>query len=290
MNKLVLSLALALAIAAGLLGGVKGAAETAKRTSPLLANINTRLMPGVLSTWTLRPSMPGDGGYIVEVTPLQHPRPMGGNYVQYAVVRPEYDGEQWNDVLRVQLPDGSEALTVNIRVYETSRLPLTAEFETVLEPGVWHGQWLNPASETHGYAVEVTPLDPGTAGDRLDRIHVQPEMPWGEWGDILRLQADCAEPMRVLVQVYETNSLPVVVDMNTVLQPGDWPGFYIQPAKTRAGYIVEVTPLDLGDGVAEKIVVQPEYDGRTWNDVLRIETWPDRQPWEVNIRVYEIKP
>jgi len=290
MNGLVLRLALVLALVAGLLGGGTSTAQAAKSDSPLLENINIRLLPGALHTWTLRPSAPGDGGYIVEVTPLQHPRPMAGNYVQYAVVRPEYDGEQWNDVLRVQLPDGSEALTVNIRVYETSGLPLMTEFEMVLEPGVWHGQWLNASSENHGYAIEVTPLDPGTTGDRLDRIHVQPELPWGEWGDILRLQAECAEPMRVLVQVYETNSLPVVMDMNTVLQPGDWVGSYVQPAKARAGYVVEISPLDFSDGVADKIIVQPEYDGQTWNDVLRIETWPDRQPWEVNIRVYAIAP
>ncbi len=290
MNRLIFRLVLALALTAGLLGGGTGAAQAAKRASPLFENINIRLLPGVLHTWTLRPSVTGDGAYIVEVTPLQHPRPMAGNYVQYAVVRPEYDGEQWNDVLSVQLPDGSEALTVNIRVYETSGLPLMSEFEMVLEPGVWHGQWLNPASETHGYAIEVTPLDPGTAGDRLDRIHVQPELPWGEWGDILRLQAQCAEPMRVMVQVYETNSLPVVMDINTVLQPADWTGFYVQPARARAGYVVEITPLDFSDGVADKIIVQPEYDGQAWNDVLRIETWPDRQPWQVNIRVYAITP
>jgi len=260
-----------------------------KPAAPVIMDFNTRLLPGELHGWIVRPSQSA-GGYIVEVTPIQKPKPGEGNYVQTALVRPEFDGNRWNDVLRVQLPEGSAALKVNIRVYETSRLPVLSAFETVLEPGVWHGFGLGDAGERRGYVAEVTPLEPGREGDVIEKIHCQPEYP-GEWIDVLRLQIpESQPPLKVQVRVYEPSRLPVVMDFDTTLQPGDWQGYVVQPADARAGYVVEVSPLDDYDAAAEIALVQPEFDGKTWNDVLRVMTYSDRPPLRVNVRVYAVSP
>lgn len=271
-----------------LLGGIAPPGRI-RPPSAVIADFNTRLQPGVYHGWVMRPST-ADGGYIVEVTPLQKPHPNEGNYVQLARVLPEFDGIRWNDVLRVQLPEGSAALTVNIRVYETSRLPVLAEFETVLEPGVWHGFSLGSAAENRAYVGEVTPLSPGQEGDCIEKIHFQPEYP-GEWIDVLRLQIpESQSSLKVHVRVYTSANLPVLSDFDTTLEPGAWQGYFVQPSKVKAGSLVEVTPLDDIDGAAELALVQTEFDGKTWNDILRLVTWEDRPPLRVNVRVYSITP
>lgn len=274
------------------LSGLLPAIAMPGRTRPpsaVVADFNTRLQPGVYHGWVMRPSS-AEGGYIVEVTPLQKPRPNAGNYVQLARVLPEYDGASWNDVLRVQLPEGSAALTVNVRVYETSRLPVLTEFDTVLEPGVWHGFSLGQAAENRAYVGEVTPLEAGEDGDFISKIHFQPEYP-GEWIDVLRLQIpETQHSLKVHVRVFTTANLPVAADFDTILEPGAWQGYFVQPSKVKAGTVVEVTPLDEIDGAAELALVQPEFDGKTWNDILRLITWEDRPPLRVNVRVYTITP
>lgn len=253
---------------------------------PVELNIVAVLQPGVMHHWTVRPSR-ANGGYVVEVTPLRPPAE--GNYIQYAKVLPVFDGRRWDDVLHVQLPDGVGPLKVNIRVYDMAALPLLTEFEAVLEPGVWHGWELGPASENRGYVADVTPMQGGNEGDRIEKIHFQPEYP-GQWIDVLRLQIpETQEPLRVLVRVYETSRLPTIMDFDTILEPGVWLGYLVQPAQVRAGYIVEVSPLDDFDAAAEIALVQPEWDGETWNDVLRVMTYADRPPLRVNVRVYTVQ-
>lgn len=263
------------------------AAAGARTAPPWLMNFNTRLMPGEFHSWVVRPSK-AVGGYVVEVTPLQKPKPGEGNYVQTALVRPEFDGKRWKDVLHVQLPEGSAALRVNIRVYDTASWPVASEFDTVLEPGIWHGFQLGMSAEQRGYAAEVTPLEPGVKGDIVARIHIQPEYP-GEWVDVLRLMIPEEQgPLAVHVRVYATTDLPVLSDFETTLNPGEWQGYAVQPAKVRAGYVVEVSPLDDMDAAAEIALVQPEFDGKTWTDVLRMMTYEDRPPLRVNVRIYAV--
>ena len=50
--------------------------------------------------------------------------------------------------------------------------------------------------------------------------------------------------------------------------------------------MVEVSPLDNFDAAAEIGLVQPEWNGETWYDVLRVMTYANRPPLRVNVRVY----
>jgi hypothetical protein len=62
----------------------------------------------------------------------------------------------------------------------------------------------------------------------------------------------------------------------------------VLPAKTKAGYIVEVSPLEDFDAAVETALVQAEFDGKTWSDVLRVMAPGDRPALRVNVRVYAI--
>ena len=71
------------------------------------------------------------------------------------------------------------------------------------------------------------------------------------------------KPLKVQVRVYETSGLPTIMDFDTTLEPGDWQGYGVQDAAARAGYVVEVSPLDNFDAAAEIGLVQPEWNGET---------------------------
>ena len=258
-------------------------------TLPVVFNLNPVLQPGVWHGWGLGPSS-ADRGYIVEVTPLEAPR--GGNHVERALVQPEFDGQAWNDVLRVMLPEGMEPLKVNLRVYETSRLPVATEFPAVLTPGDWMGWVIGPASTDRGYVVEVTPLEPAVDGAYVEKALIQQEYFMGEWQDVLRAQIPAGQPaLPVHFRIYATGRLPIISEFEADLDPGGWNGFILNPSTAKGGYIVETTPLfpvQVGEYV-EKVAVQPEFDGSQWNDVLRLQAVND-QPWiRVQVRVYGLK-
>ena len=40
----------------------------------------------------------------------------------------------------------------------------------------------------------------------------------------------------------------------------------------------------------EKVVVQPEFDGNNWNDVLRVMIPQDQPAMDVRVKVYILKP
>ena len=70
---------------------------------------------------------------------------------------------------------------------------------------------------------------------RAITLHIQPEYP-GEWMDVLRLMIpEGQSPLAVHVRVYATTDLPVLSDFETTLNPGEWQGYALQPAKVRAG-------------------------------------------------------
>jgi hypothetical protein len=79
-------------------------------------------------------------------------------------------------------------------------------------------------------------------------------------------------------------------DFDVTLEPGGWQGFSLGPSNERCAYVAEVTPVQTSrDGASiERMVIQPECDGKKWTDVLRIR-WPgDCAPITANIRVYKI--
>ena len=81
---------------------------------PVAAEFETELQPG---EWTGLPLQLSavKGAYVVEVNPLEAPE--GSQWLEQAVVRPEFDGKHWHDVVRLLLPEGQPSLNVQVRVY-----------------------------------------------------------------------------------------------------------------------------------------------------------------------------
>ena len=251
-----------------------------------VANLNATLEPGVLHSWVIGPSSMC-GAYIVEVTPK---RPaVDGAYVQTAVVRPEYDGATWNDVLRVGIPPEHPPLKADLRVYQICELEVVFEAEETLIAGDWMGWIVGPASLDRGFVVEVTPLEPSVAGAYVEKAIVQEEHFMGAWQDVLRVQLAADLPdLRVHLRVFATDTLPVLAEYEIELQPGAWTGTLLRPSAGPGAYVVEINPCDeaLAGEFVERLSVQPEFNGKQWNDVLRLLTPADQPPLRVQARVY----
>lgn len=255
-------------------------------SSLVVADIDVVLQPGVRHGFWLAPSALNQG-YLVEITPRAPS--VEGAYVGGWSVGPEFDGRQWNDVLRVELPAEFPALPVNIRVYPTARWPMAPEWETVLEPGVWHGFLLGPSSVDYGYVAEVTPLEPSVQGASVERCIVQPEFDGRQWNDVLRVQIPAGQPaLRANVRAYRTSAALPATEFTATVLPGDWAGFRLGPSAQPGPYLVELTPVCApAEGASlENYRVQPEFDGRRWNDVLRLQGWPNSEPLTLRVRVY----
>ncbi len=255
--------------------------------SLLIADMDVALEPGVWHGWVMQPST-GCGGYIVEVTPLE--ASASGAYVERAVVQPEYDGFEWNDVLRVMIPGDQPALDVNVRVYQTGPLPIVLELETVLQAGEWMGWVVGPASMDRAYVVEVTPLEPSVDGAYVERAVVQQEYYMGEWTDVLRVMMPPWSPsVWANVRVYATQKTPVVARFDAELRPGEWITLPLRPSAARGAYIVEVNPLEIPEGgeFAEQVVVRPEFDGKRWMDVVRLLAPVGQPSLKVQVHVYK---
>lgn len=86
------------------------------------------------------------------------------------------------------------------------------------------------------------------------------------------------------------NEVSLHMDYETVLPPGVWQGMVLGPSSDKCGYVAEISPLeDTKDGgFIEKYVIQPEFNGKIWNDVLRISLAKNLAPLRVNVRVYKV--
>jgi hypothetical protein len=204
-------------------------------------------------------------------------------------VRPEYDGKEWNDVLRVQIPADQPPLKANLRVYSSCQLEVASEFEAILIAGEWMGWIVGPASMDRGFVVEVTPLEPSVEGATVEKALVQEEYFMGEWQDVLRAQMPPDLPdLRVQFRVYATEGIPVLAEYEVDLEPGVWTGIKLRPSTAHGWYVVEINPR--GEPTAgefvEHLAVQPEFDGKRWNDVLRLQTPADQPPISVQARVH----
>jgi hypothetical protein len=256
--------------------------------SLLIADMDVTLEPGVWHGWEMKPSYEC-GGYLVEVTPLEPS--VDGAHVERAVVQPEYNGFEWNDVLRVMIPDYQPPLNANVRVYNTCQFPVVMELEeVVLEAGAWMGWVVGPASMDRGYIVEVTPLEDSSDGAYVDRALVQAEYDGYEWNDVLRVMTpEGFGALKAQIRVYATPKMPVVARYEIDLQPGVWTGLPLRPSAVKGAYIVEVSPLGTAQEGAhvERAVVQPEFDGKHWNDVVRLQAPANQAGLKVEVRVYK---
>jgi hypothetical protein len=138
-------------------------------------------------------------GLAIELTPNEDS--VAGATLARKVLQPEFDGVQWHDVLRLQIPADQPALSVHVRIFETGPLPPVKTLEVALEPGVWLGFGLGPCDLPGPYLVELTPLEPTAA--ILARDTVQPEYDGSGWWDVLRimLEAD-SPPVTARVTIY----------------------------------------------------------------------------------------
>jgi hypothetical protein len=181
---------------------VQGHAQATFQATPIVTQFNTTLQPGVWHGFVIGPSSL-ERGYVAEISPLQPS--VDGAHIERYVVQPEFDGVQWNDVLRVQLPLDTPALEANIRIYHTARLPIVTQFNTTLEPGVWHGFVIGPSSLERGYVAEISPLQPSVDGAHIERYVVQPEFDGVQWNDVLRVQLSLDTPaLEANIKVYRT--------------------------------------------------------------------------------------
>ena len=79
-------------------------------------------------------------------------------------------------------------------------------------------------------------------------------------------------------------------EFETTLNPGEWHGFPLGESSEKCAYVPKIIPLSKASSGAfiEKIVVQPESDGKVWNDVLRVSIPRSQEPLKVQIRIYRI--
>ena len=248
-------------------------------------NFTAFLNPGVWTRVTIGPSTL-EGGYVADISPM-HPSADGAS-IQYKIV-PEFDGEQWNDVLLMFLPAGFEPLKVKVNLFSTLDWPVTFQGTLDLIPGELQGYILQEASARSGYVVEVDPLASGNPGDSFENIFVQPEYP-GSWFDVLRLQIPASQAaLKVNVKVYQTpGDLTVQTEFVVHLQPGEWDGFVMGESKERKGYVMDVTPLVNEDNQILSYRVQPEFNGAAWLDVARLMIPADRPATDVLVTIYNV--
>jgi len=250
------------------------------------ADFDTTLEPGVWHGWVMGPSS-WCGGYIVEVTPLEPSD--NGAYVEEALVRPEFNRDGWNDVLRIRIPADQPPLKVNVHVYHICRLPVVADFEATLTPGDWMGWVVGPAEIDRGYVVEVTPLEPSVDGAYVAKALVQEEFFMEKWQDVLRAQIPEGMPdLKVHLRVYSTEREPIIGKYEIDLKPGEWTGIQLQPSMDKGWYIIEINPRQdpIGGEFVERRAVRPEFDGISWYDVLRLQSPAEQQPLSVQVLVY----
>ena len=261
-------------------------AIAAQPGSQIQANFTALLNPGEWAKEIVGPSFL-IGGYVVDISPM-HPT-VNGAHVEHKII-PEFDGEQWNDMLWMLLPEGDTPLKVKVQVFSTVDWPVAFEGVLELSPGMLHGYIIQDASARAGYVVELDPLDSGVTGDTFQQAFIQPEFP-GDWYDVLRIQIPESQPaLSVYVRVYQTPSdLPVQAEFIYHLEPGEWIGFIMGDAKERCGYIMEVTPVYDADNQILTYRVQPEYDGVDWKDVARLMIPADRPATDVLITLYNVR-
>ena len=257
-------------------------------------NFHITLKPGIWYSFYLGPSDSG-AVYVTDITPLK--ASVNGAHIQ-SVVKPVYDGSEWNDMLEVLLPEPFPKLQVLITVYTLSGLEARLDVTDALQPGVWQGYVIGAASETTSpYLADIDPLEASVRGATFERIYIHPEATWeNRFWDILRVQTKPSLPnnLDVRMRVYLAPNLPLVSDLFITLKKSDlWTGLILGPSSLKRGYVVRAISLDPGPEILpsdlNQYIIQPEFDGKTWNDVLRIQAGNQDADWEqveYNLKIY----
>jgi hypothetical protein len=292
--KLLSLIPLVIVLIAGESAGATAARQSARvvrpaavnRTFDVITDFNFTLLPGVFHGFIIGDSK-ANRGFVTEVSPLTPSDFSGASITSF--VHPEFNAGRWLDVLRVQLRGGSLPVNANLRVYSIISVPKVADFNFTLQPGVAHGFALGPVSENRGYVTEVTPF---TLVPAQPESFVQPEFNAVSWNDVLRVQLLFAPtPVEANLRVYAIRDVPKVADFNFTLQSGVSHGFVIGPVAEKRGYVTEITPSSPSDfnGASITSFVQPEFNGLSWLDVLRVQLNGGSNSVNANLRAYVIR-
>ena len=228
-------------------------------------------------------------GYLVDVTPLG-PSVDGAHIESY--IQTWFDGTQWVDYVFVGLPVLNASLDVQVDIYITQDWPVAYQGKLSLPAAEWQQFYLGEAAQNAAYVLEVNPLEPSVNAVAIIPSAVLPEFSDGMWWDMERLGLIAVpKPVEAQVTAYQAPDLPVST-FELHLEPGIWHGVGLGPASQEQAYLVQVDPLSPGreGDHLEKVTVQPEYDGRTWNDVLRVMIPQDQPALDVMVKVYTLKP
>jgi hypothetical protein len=226
-------------------------------------------------------------GYLVDVTPLQPS--IDGAHVE-TTIQTWFDGKKWVDTLFVGFPHSGNTLDVQVDVYITQDWRVAFEKTLTLPAGDSKQFFLGPASEQAAIVLDVNPLKSPEGAPAIVPAAVLPGFSDGSWWDQERMALyGMTQPLKATVKAYRAPGQPVArFEMH--LDPGVWHGIGMGPASQERAYLVEVDPASPGqEGFhIEKAVVQPEFDGTTWNDVLRVMLPEDQPALDVVVKVYAI--
>ncbi len=227
-------------------------------------------------------------GYLVDVTPLEAGN--DGDHVE-SYIQTWFDGKRWVDTLYVGLPHPTSSLDVQVDVYTTQGWRAAFRKKVTFPVGDSDELYLGASSQDGAYVLDVNPFYPSKASTAIVPASIVPEFSDGSWWDLQRLAfSGMTEPVTARLTAYQAPGEPIeTFEMH--LEPGDWQGIGLGPSSQEQAYVLEIDPLNPGqEGYRlEKAVVQPEFDGANWNDVLRVMV-PQGQPaLDVTVKVYVIK-
>lgn len=225
-------------------------------------------------------------GFVVEISPIGNEQSIS----QY-VVKPQYDGARWNDVLLLTATQ-EFPLDAQIHVYDTHDLPKVGEFRLDLDPGVERTVDLGPSSERRAYVVDLSPEEgAGIAqGASIDFYGVRPVFDGSQWRDVLSITAPkSGGPLKVTASVYDAAALPVVLEEQIELSTGALWTIPIGLSSLDRGLVAEIDPLDPVSADFFIVPITPRQDPDVsvdWVDVLQMATGRASNPINVRVRVY----
>jgi hypothetical protein len=159
-------------------------------------------------------------------------------------------------------------------------------FSTTLQGGVLNTTTIGPASIDRGYIIEVTPLN-GVVSFGLEVRRVVPQWDGSQWNDVVELRTNQLHPdMQVSVRLYDTGALQLVNSFTPTLLNGVLHGFILGASAQNRGYVAEITPIGQTPTQFVDVFIQPEWNGTTWFDVIRISTQQHGSDIQANVRIY----
>jgi hypothetical protein len=229
-------------------------------------------------------------GYLVDVNPLQ-PTKDGDHIETYFQTR--FDGTQWVDTLIVGLPHPGSSLDVVVDIYLTQDWPLAYRGKMTLPIASAKQFYLADSAQDAAYVIEVNPKGLPESAMTIQPSVVLPEYSDGVWLDGAQLRLEGVKaPLEVEIAAYRAPDLPVWSEFPLHLEPGVWHAAGLAASSEEQAYLVQVNPVTPGreGDHLQRLAVQQEFDGRSWNDVLRMMI-PQGQPaLDVMVRVYILKP